>query len=149
MFMADQIVPKANISQMEADIAKQEEIDTIESQENKKKELLDKKGKESKKKKRRLNTFAGNLKFIKDLFRKKQPGPMGVTDVEKGKIRLNIAPEYKNFLWMVLECLIIGFLLNIMMHNFSFRIGIINIFGWSIFWWLLKFKMPDIKRSYK
>lgn len=81
-------------------------------------------------------------------YNKKKTGPMGVTDVNKGKIRLNISDDAKRILWMIIECVIIGFLINVMMHNFGFRIGIINSLGWTILWWILRFKLPEVRRRY-
>jgi len=84
------------------------------------------------------------------IFNKKSTGPMGVTDISKRRLRINLSPDIQKFLFLIAECLIVGFLIMIMFNNFgNFKIGLINYFGWSVLWLMIKFVLPDVIRRYR
>jgi len=86
----------------------------------------------------------------RSIFKKKQTaGPMGVTNISKKPIRINISDDVKKFLLLIVECVIVGALLTVMFNNFGFRISVMDFLAWIIAWWIIRFKAPEIIRSYR
>lgn len=149
IFMEDQeTVPKGNISQMDVDIGKQIEKDAKDSEEKSKQEEIKKE--EELQKKITEKAKRKKIPFLKRIFkRRKSAGPMGVTDISKKPVRINLSEDIKKLFWIILECIIIGILISIFASNFGMKMSIMDCVGWMICWWLVKFKMPDIVRSYR
>jgi hypothetical protein len=137
---------------MDVDIDKQLEEEVKEAEKKNKQDLeaKQKKEEEEKTKKELEKAARKKLPIIKRIFPKKlTSGPMGVTDIAKGKVKIVIDKKYSTLLFMTLECLIVGFLINIFAYCFGMSISIIHSLGWAVGVWLLKFKMPEIVKLYR
>ena len=151
--MADsqtEVVPKGNISQMDVDIDKQRVLDAKNASEQTTKDKLASLNKTAEDKKKQLaeKKARKRIPFLKRLFARKK-GPMGVTDISKRPIRLNISIEVVKSLAIIAESIIMGFLLNIFFFNFGFRFTILSAIGWGIGFWAIKYRLPEIFRSYR
>ena len=130
--VSQDVVAKGKISQMEVQTDAQMELDAKEIAKNN----VTKKTKPKK------------VSWLKRLFSKKN-GPMGVTNISKRPINVNLSESVKGVLFILLECLAMGFLLNVMSNNFGLSISALKSLGWAVVWWLVKFKLPEVVRLYR
>lgn len=154
IIMEDQLVtvPKGNVSQMDVDIDKQLEEEAKVAEEKNKQDKIakEKKAADDKAKLEAEKATRKNLPLMQRIFpRRLTAGPMGVTDISKKKIRFNIDQKHKTLILMTVECLIIGFLINILAYCFGMSVSIIHSLGWAVGFWLLKFKMPATIKLYR